>query len=103
MKGAADSCHRCMVQGAQRAVGRGTATSLRSRSPPPLNPAPSRPQHRTEPSLGVEPSRARGWRENRPPLSWLKAELLGGGQGHLPVNLAYLAEGFFKLQFLEYI
>lgn len=55
----------------------------------------SKPLHAGE--TGME----REW--SFPSISWLNDELLGQDKGDFIANLAYLAEGFCKLQFLEYI
>lgn len=37
-----------------------------------------------------------------PPVSWLNDELCGQDKGDFMANPADFAEGFFKLQYLEY-
>lgn len=70
----------------------------------------SQPQRCIQLSLRMEPSkRCCAWKPGMaaewsfPSMSWLNDELLGGNKGDFTANLANLAEGFFKLQFLEYI
>lgn len=95
----------------------GTATLLCSHSPSPFNPPRpalhagtlSQPERCIQLSIRVEPSKPlHGWKREMererslPSIPRLNDELLGGGKGDFTVNVACLAESFFKLQLLEY-
>lgn len=72
----------------QPAAGRGRCPSLNAWW------EPSKPHHAWK--MGMEKKCA------FPPVSWLNDELCGQDKGDFMANPADFAEGFFKLQYLEY-